>query len=78
LVLFAVRGHLLTNERNVLTVFEAPNPRHGGVTVLARKPPEFYTLVERQSPGPYLELFSRNTREGWTMWGDEVGKFGEA
>ena len=25
--------------------------------------------------GPYLELFARQTRPGWTCWGNEVGKF---
>ena len=34
-------------------------------------------LIEECSPGPYLELFARNTRPGWDSWGNEVGKFGE-
>ena len=25
--------------------------------------------------GPYLDLFARQTRPGWTYWGNEVGKF---
>jgi N6-adenosine-specific RNA methylase IME4 len=25
--------------------------------------------------GPYLELFARQARTGWTSWGDEVGMF---
>jgi N6-adenosine-specific RNA methylase IME4 len=28
--------------------------------------------------GPYVELFARTRREGWTCWGNEVGKFDAA
>ncbi len=37
------------------------------------KPDDFYSLVEATSPGPYLELFSRKCRPGWTCLGNEVG-----
>lgn len=33
------------------------------------KPPLFADLVERMSPGPYLELFARAPRLGWDGWG---------
>ena len=33
------------------------------------KPPEFGDLVERCSPGPYVELFARAPRLGWDHWG---------
>lgn len=36
------------------------------------KPDRFYELVERVSPGPYLELFARRRRYGWDVWGDEA------
>ena len=36
----------------------------------SRKPDEFYSLVEAVSPGPYLELFARRPRVGWTVWGE--------
>lgn len=36
------------------------------------KPPGFLELVERVSPGPYLELFAREARLGWDSWGDEA------
>ena len=32
----------------------------------------FYEIVEQASPGPYLELFARRDRAGWTSWGNEV------
>jgi N6-adenosine-specific RNA methylase IME4 len=33
------------------------------------KPPLFADLVERMSPGPYVELFARAPRLGWDSWG---------
>ena len=41
----------------------------------SRKPDEAYERAERLYPGPYLELFSRQTRPGWQSWGNEIGKF---
>jgi N6-adenosine-specific RNA methylase IME4 len=41
----------------------------------SRKPDEFYARVERYCTGPYVELFSRQRRPGWTAWGDELDKF---
>lgn len=38
----------------------------------SRKPDEQYELVESCSPGPYLELFARGVREGWTSWGNQA------
>lgn len=38
----------------------------------SRKPDEQYPLIEGCSWGPYLELFGRGTRAGWTTWGDQA------
>jgi N6-adenosine-specific RNA methylase IME4 len=35
------------------------------------KPEAFLDLVERVSPGPYLEMFARRDRLGWDTWGNE-------
>ena len=40
--------------------------------VHSAKPPGFLELVERLSPGPYLEMFAREARLGWDSWGDEA------
>lgn len=48
------------------TWFEWPRGRH------SQKPEAFYDLVERVSPGPYVELFARRARLGWDVWGDEI------
>jgi N6-adenosine-specific RNA methylase IME4 len=46
--------------------FQWPRGRH------SQKPEAFYDLVERISPGPYLELFARRNRLGWDTWGNEA------
>lgn len=71
-VLFGVRGRLAVMDGNQPNWFRHDRGRH------SRKPECFYELVERVSPGPYLELFGRRDplgfppREGWTVWGNEA------
>lgn len=64
-IVFGVRGRLPTapNHRNW---FEASRRGH------SRKPEQFYELVEQASPAPYLELFARRRRQGWSVWGNET------
>ena len=38
----------------------------------SRKPDELYPIIEACSGGPFLELFARGSRLGWTSWGREV------
>jgi N6-adenosine-specific RNA methylase IME4 len=38
----------------------------------SRKPDEQYALIEACSSGPYLELFGRGVRDGWTVWGNQA------
>jgi N6-adenosine-specific RNA methylase IME4 len=38
----------------------------------SHKPEELYDVIERCSPGPYVELFARRKRHGWDAWGNEV------
>lgn len=63
-VLFGTRGDYriepATREPNVIT---APSTGH------SVKPGAFFDLVERVSPGPYVELFARQPRLGWSSWG---------
>lgn len=44
----------------------------------SRKPDEAFARIERFARGPYLELFSREPRPGWSAWGDETQKFARA
>jgi len=71
-VLFCRRGSLPRQQRVVGTCFnwkrhydERGKPKHSA------KPPEFMDMVETVSPGPYVELFAREPRDGWDQWGDE-------
>lgn len=38
----------------------------------SRKPDEIFPIIEACSPGPRLELFARERRKGWTVWGNEA------
>lgn len=68
LVVFATRGSRPIGRTNVDDVlFGAPPQR-----VHSAKPDEFYEMVERCSPGPRLEMFTRSRRSGWSVWGAEV------
>lgn len=44
----------------------------------SRKPDDVHKRIERLVEGPYLEMFARAPREGWTAWGNETTKFAEA
>ena len=65
-VLFGVRGHLLTQVRNIGTHFTAPKTAH------SEKPNYFYALVERASYPPYVDIFARKKRSGWSTWGNDI------
>lgn len=67
-VLFGVRGSQLLKRQDVGTWFTAPRGPLGH----SSKPTEFYNLVESCSPGPYLEMFARSPRAGWSAWGAEA------
>lgn len=59
-------GSPLRLSNDVHSVIMAPVAAH------SEKPDEAYKRIERLYPGPYLELFARKPREGWTTWGDEL------
>ena len=62
-------GNARRNARDVREIILAPRREH------SRKPDETHTRIERYCDGPYLELFGRQERIGWTVRGNEVGKF---
>jgi len=41
----------------------------------SRKPDGIHERIERLVAGPYLELFARQKRAGWDVWGNETDKF---
>jgi N6-adenosine-specific RNA methylase IME4 len=63
-ILFCERGtRLPITRRDIGTWFSWPKSEHSA------KPAAFLHLVEQVSPGPYVELFSRNPHLGWDSWG---------
>jgi N6-adenosine-specific RNA methylase IME4 len=66
ILLFGVRGknaRTLEQGRTQVNYIGTRKREH------SRKPDEQYPLIEGCSPGPYLELFARGSRPGWTAWG---------
>ncbi|OGP63352.1 MAG: S-adenosylmethionine-binding protein [Deltaproteobacteria bacterium RBG_13_53_10] len=72
IILFGVRGHMRTLKpgRTQVNILSTRKREH------SRKPDELYEIIEKCSPGPYLELFARCQRPGWDQWGNEVGNGG--
>lgn len=68
--LFGTRG---TNVRTRQAGRTMPNIVVTQKTFHSRKPSEMYEIIEQCSEGPFIELFSRAKREGWTMWGNQAG-----
>ncbi len=67
--LLARRGSPRRLHRDVRELLVAPRREH------SRKPDEIYERIERYASGPYVELFARRSRPGWSSWGDESTKF---
>lgn len=57
-VIFAMRGKDGTRVHDIPTHFEVPETP-------GRKPEEFYKIVEKASPGPYIDALGKEPREGW-------------
>jgi len=68
IILFGVRGSMrtLAPGRRQVNMIETRKREH------SRKPDEQYDLIEACSPGPFLELFARHPRDGWSAWGNEA------
>lgn len=67
--LLATRGKPKRLNADVRQGIIAPRREH------SRKPDGIHERIERLVAGPYLELFARSRRAGWTCWGNEVDKF---
>jgi N6-adenosine-specific RNA methylase IME4 len=65
-VMLGTRGKAPVKFRGQGTWLFAPIQDH------SHKPEEVHAIIERVSPGPYLELFARRPRHGWAVWGNEV------
>ena len=69
IILFGIRGknaRTLQPGRSQVNLFATRKREH------SRKPDEQYKIIETCSSWPYIELFARGIRSGWTNWGDEA------
>lgn len=55
--------------RSIRNLIVAPLREH------SRKPDQIYADIEALWDGPYCDLFGRQQREGWSVWGNETTKF---
>ncbi len=67
--LLATRGKPKRLNADVRQGIIAPRREH------SRKPDEIHGRIERLVAGPYLELFARQQRPNWTVWGNQTDKF---
>lgn len=63
------RGRPARKSKGVRSLIRAPRREH------SRKPDEVYGRVEALVDGPYLELFARQSWQGWSAWGNQTSKF---
>ena len=68
-VLFGYRGPLELKKIGLPTNFSA------GVREHSRKPDELYRIAEIVSHPPRIDIFSREKRDGWEQFGDELNIF---
>lgn len=72
IILFGVKGknaRTLAPGRSQVNILRTRKREH------SRKPDEQYGLIESCSPGPYLELFARGPRPGWSSWGNQAEEY---
>jgi N6-adenosine-specific RNA methylase IME4 len=69
LILFGVRG---SNARTLAPGRKQVNYMGTRKREHSRKPDEQYAIIEACSRAPYLELFSRGARPGWSVWGNQA------
>jgi N6-adenosine-specific RNA methylase IME4 len=64
--LLGLRGNPRRLSRSVRDFILAPKRAH------SQKPDDQYAMAEALYPGPYLELFARQSWPNWTAWGDQA------
>jgi N6-adenosine-specific RNA methylase IME4 len=65
-LILGVRGRLGFRDHSQMSWLQAERTRHSS------KPESVRGIIEKVSPGPYLELFGRKTCDGWVTWGNEI------
>ena len=69
ILLFGIKG---TNNRTLDPARSQVNLIRTQKREHSRKPDEIIPIIERCSPGPFIELFARGDRDGWAMWGNQA------
>lgn len=72
LLLFGTRGkhaRTLAPGRSQVNIIKTQKREH------SRKPDELYDVIEACSCGPFLEMFARGSRPGWTTWGNQADDY---
>lgn len=65
-LMLGIKGNLSFNDHSEMSWYSEKRSKH------SRKPQKIIEKIEKVSPGPYLELFGRETRKGWVVWGNEI------
>jgi N6-adenosine-specific RNA methylase IME4 len=66
IMLLAVRGGLTGQAKDLMSWAKIEREMHSA------KPESIRTMVEKLSPGPYLELFGRHYAKNWTVFGNQI------
>ena len=68
-VVFATKGKPFWNNTKYRDLLSEPRREH------SRKPDSFFEMMDEMTVGRKLEYFSREKREGWEVFGNDVNKF---
>jgi len=71
-LLFCRRGNLKAIGIIPESVIEAKRPYVNGYPCSSKKPEVFAQMIEQVSPGTRLEMFAREERKGWDVFGNQV------
>jgi N6-adenosine-specific RNA methylase IME4 len=66
LLLIGTRGEGMLPEIRPVSIISGKVEDH------SRKPRTVHDTIEQMYKGPYLEMFAREARENWKVWGNEV------
>lgn len=72
LLLFGIRGknaRTLAPGRRQVNIVRTQKREH------SRKPDELYSIIESCSRGPFIEMFARGSRPGWSTWGTQADEY---
>jgi N6-adenosine-specific RNA methylase IME4 len=67
--LLGIKGKPLWDVTDMRDIMREPRREH------SRKPDVFYKLIDENFVGRKLDYFSREHRNGWTLYGNDTGKF---